>query len=424
MELRWGHGLSVKWSMLGDVAERRLSKFQRRFLRVPRRGTALGMLAGGVAARGRTMDRIGSNTMTRRVVPNVGRSPLGWLSLTMFSALLSALAPQAFAEGDDGARVPRVYDISDLVEQSNGMGGTLGTASEESGGALGPAGYLGGSKEGSGEVGAGFLKEISGTEGLPGEGGADFSYAEVIATTLRNLLGVAESAGDAVTVAENRFLICIVDDARHRKVARFLERLREERLTLIQISTVMVHASPAATLPDGFGDSPYLLGDDLNGKERLLALLGTIDGVDLVDVPDLTVFPLQRANVSMIRQVSYIAGYDTHTGVLPKKEDVVVPDIQIVSDGLLVNCQAVLVEDDAISLDLKLILNELIEPVETKETPRGPIALPVLNVRRFNTSLVIPAGGAAVLPTANKADGESFVVIFIGKLVPVTERDG
>lgn len=339
------------------------------------------------------------------------------------SIVLSVFAPSALADGREGSRVPRVYDISDLLEDPTGLAGSLGTPAEEFRRALGPAGHRGQSEERT-DVASGFWPNVAEAGADGSLRGSDFSYAKVIASTLRNTLGVTEGDGDAVTVAEGRFLICIVDEDQHKTIARFLERLREERLTLIHISTVMVQARSDAKLPDGFGDSPYLLGDEVGGMEGLQASLRAIEGVEIVGVPNLSVFSLQRAMVSMTRQVPYIAGYETHAGVLPKKEDVIVPEIKILNDGIVVDCQAVLVDDNAISLDLKLTSNELLEPVETKETPEGPIALPVLNVRRFNTNLVIPAGGAAVLPAADKGEGVSFVAIFVEKLVPVTERDG
>ena len=91
--------------------------------------------------------------------------------------VLSVFAPDARADGREGSRVPRVYDISDLLEEPTGLGGSLVRPEDEFRRRLGPAGYLNGKSEEPEDAASGFWPKVAEAEPIDddegGSGGLD-----------------------------------------------------------------------------------------------------------------------------------------------------------------------------------------------------------------------------------------------------------
>lgn len=335
--------------------------------------------------------------------------PLGFALVFAISSLQTIRANDA----DDGAVIPRVYDIRDLIESPADP--TEGPAmSDDIRAALRELGYL----RAEDAPPRAATPSPTGGDGKAGNAAATFGHAEVIADALRGLLGPSATAPRSVSVTSGGFLICTADAAQHQQIEQFLQRLRGSRRTLIHISARLIDVGNSVKLPDGIEEGPFLFGSDRASVKKALESLLSVEGVEVVSAPELVVFPLQRANVSIIRQVSYIAGYQSYRNVLPGGVDVAVPEIQTVTDGLIIDCQAIPIGDAAISLDLKVTSSDLVEPVPSEETPNGPIALPVVNVRTIQSKIVIPPGGAAMLPAASVGDSRMYFIVQIERVVP------
>jgi len=204
----------------------------------------------------------------------------------------------------------------------------------------------------------------------------------------------------------------------HGWVHGFLQAQLEEGDQPIDLQFRVLHAHDKALKRAGLKRDPVVLKD----AEALKARLGKLHGLPLVDrlagepevtemtAPRLLTFQLQRANISVISQTTYIKGYELVAGEKPGDAAVAVPQREIVQDGIVLDCRAAVVQKDRVGLLCKIHLTELDRPIPQEQTPHGPIGVPVTRVLDLERKLSVPAGGGALLPV-RRDDGRHLVVV-------------
>ena len=120
----------------------------------------------------------------------------------------------------------------------------------------------------------------------------------------------------------------------------------------------------------------------------------------LLTAPRVTVHNTQRAHVSILNEVAYIADFDTSiaTGVA-----VADPVVEIIRDGIVLDVRPTISADRRyVTLELRPTLAVLLRPIPTFTTSLGvgtPVAIqtPQLSLQRIRTTVTVPDGGSFVI---------------------------
>src|SRR5262245_16687858 len=134
--------------------------------------------------------------------------------------------------------------------------------------------------------------------------------------------------------------------------------------------------------------------------EVILRAVQKSDRSTLVIAPRLTAYNGQRANVTVLNQVSYISDFDVEIAQASQIGD---PIVQTLRDGVILDLRPVVSADRRfITMELRPTVAILTRPIATFQTTlaNGPpvtIQLPELAVQRVRTTVTMPDGGTRLL---------------------------
>ena len=118
----------------------------------------------------------------------------------------------------------------------------------------------------------------------------------------------------------------------------------------------------------------------------------------MLTAPRLTIYNNQRANLTIVNQVTYVKDYDVEVAQTAFIAD---PLVDIIQDGLVLDVRP------TVSHDRKYVVLE-IRPTLAVQLPSRyqrlilgftvlDVELPVLNVTRISTTVTIPDGGTVLI---------------------------
>jgi type II secretory pathway component GspD/PulD (secretin) len=144
----------------------------------------------------------------------------------------------------------------------------------------------------------------------------------------------------------------------------------------------------------------WTLVDDTALSMILRAVEKTQEG-RILQAPIVTVFNTQRANITLINQVSFIQDFDVEVAQTAFIAD---PIVGVIQDGLVLDVQPTVSHDRKyITLQLKPTIATLTRPIPTFSTSLGAFSTPVtiqipeLKVQRAATTVRVPDGGTILL---------------------------
>jgi type II secretory pathway component GspD/PulD (secretin) len=144
----------------------------------------------------------------------------------------------------------------------------------------------------------------------------------------------------------------------------------------------------------------YTLVDDTNLSLILRAVQKSQEG-RVLQAPSVTVFNTQRANITLINQLTFIQDFDVEVAQTAFIAD---PIIGVIQDGLVLDVQPTVSHDRKyITLQLKPTIANLVRPIPTFTTSLGAFTTPVtiqipeLQVQRAATTVRVPDGGTLLL---------------------------
>ncbi len=144
----------------------------------------------------------------------------------------------------------------------------------------------------------------------------------------------------------------------------------------------------------------WTLVDDTDLSFILRAVEKTQEG-RVLQAPSVTVFNTQRANITLINQLSFIQDFDVEVAQTAFIAD---PIVGVIQDGVVLDVQPTVSYDRKyITLQLKPTVATLTRPIPTFTTSLGAFTTPVtiqipeLKVQRAATTVRVPDGGTVVL---------------------------
>lgn len=121
----------------------------------------------------------------------------------------------------------------------------------------------------------------------------------------------------------------------------------------------------------------------------------------VLQAPSLTVYNTQRANITLVNQVSFIQDFDVEVAQTAFIAD---PIVSIIQDGLTLDVRPTISYDRKyITLELQPTIATLVRPIPTFQTSLGALTTPVTlqlpetNIQKSQTTVRVPDGGSLVI---------------------------
>lgn len=140
--------------------------------------------------------------------------------------------------------------------------------------------------------------------------------------------------------------------------------------------------------------------DDLQLSGILRAVEKDVD-TSLVNAPRLTIYNNQRANLTLVNQITYVKDYDVEVAQTAFIAD---PNVDVIQDGLTLDVLPTVSHDrKTVRLEVKPTLATLMRPIRTFEsnlsglTTPVVIELPELTYSQAATTVTVPDGGYVVI---------------------------
>ncbi|MHC5011046.1 MAG: hypothetical protein ACYTG6_08870 [Planctomycetota bacterium] len=139
--------------------------------------------------------------------------------------------------------------------------------------------------------------------------------------------------------------------------------------------------------------------------EVILRAVQKSERIQQITASRITVYNTQRANVSVLNQVSYVQDYEVE---IAQASNIANPVIQTIQDGVVLDVRPVVTADQRyVLLELRPTVALLTRPIATFSTSlaSGPVTasapvviqIPELSVSRVRTTVVMPDGGTLML---------------------------
>lgn len=228
------------------------------------------------------------------------------------------------------------------------------------------------------------------------------ALAEFARAFVQPSLGHAED----VRALGNHHLVGLGRAEVHGWVHGFLQAQLEQGDAPIDLQVRVLQASDKAMERVGLKREPVALADAETLKARLDKLHGSGLIAKLIGEPDVTeitaprllTLQLQRANISLLSQETYIKGYELGAATDLDEPPTAVPQHATVQDGIALDCRAAVVQKNRVGLFCKIEVTELDRPIQQEQTPHGPIGVPVVHRLEAEQQLDIPAAGGVLVP--------------------------
>lgn len=229
------------------------------------------------------------------------------------------------------------------------------------------------------------LGDQSGGLGIPGKGGIQTGTGTTPVTFDDVLFG---STGTPAGIGTGNDLGIFYNDFSDGDVRARMENLYDVALGKDGVLTPLGGLSFQGTLIDD------------TQLEVILRAVEKSDRSTVVLAPKLTAYAGQRANISVLNQVSYISDFDVEIAQAAQIGD---PIVQTLRDGVILDLRPVVTADRRfITMELRPTIAILTRPIATFQTTlaNGPpvtIQLPELKIQRVRTTVTVPDGGTLLL---------------------------
>ncbi len=134
--------------------------------------------------------------------------------------------------------------------------------------------------------------------------------------------------------------------------------------------------------------------------EVILRAVEKSERIEEISAPRLTVYDTQRANVSVMKQNSYVQDFDVEIAQSAAIGD---PIIQTIRDGIILDVRPIVSADRRfITMEMRPTVADLVRPIPTFLTslatgPPVTIQVPEIAISRVRTTVTMPDGGTLLL---------------------------
>ncbi|MHC4778361.1 MAG: hypothetical protein ACYTFG_07295 [Planctomycetota bacterium] len=291
----------------------------------------------------------------------------------IFTAILALTATGTVRAADDGKRsdmVTRVYDVGFLTR-------TVKDHPMKSLGLLGPSD-----------------EAVEETSEEPEKGALE------VETVLAMMQGMTSDWKEPASIQSSETFIVVVHTAPvQKRMEGLLESLRGKRGTTVTC-TLKVYAVKGSTGLDGGGIFGEKEGKSFSAKIKANPSLA------LVQAWTLTGFNGQRVSAWEGQEQSYLKDYDAQVAQESAMAD---PVIATIREGISFTVRPTVTGPGTVLLDIRAAMAALAGAVEGHQynaEKMGTLEKPVIRMHHFDTSLLVPDGGLAVIGSFDRASPE------------------
>jgi hypothetical protein len=152
-----------------------------------------------------------------------------------------------------------------------------------------------------------------------------------------------------------------------------------------------------------------------------LATLQKRRGVDIVQAPRLCVYPAQRANMSILSQMTFVK--DFHAEFDEKgKPTSIDPVVGVVQDGMLLDCTCGVIEEGMAGLSVHALWSDLKQPIKEVELKIKDcdstlkIGVPEVDVAEIKADVRLPLGGTVMFELPESKSGHMVVFVTVSSI--------
>lgn len=269
------------------------------------------------------------------------------------------------------------------------------------------------------------LAELLGTWSAPESGEARDPDALLQAGTRSLIQTIREECDpplpfeDDARIMAAGTLVLRASPASHAWVKEMLTHLRTSWATIAQIDGLvyLVEDTAWSALGIAAGESVLAGGDT---AEALVARFKSVTGVEVIEMPRLSVYLTQRGMISLSNRTEYIAGWDEHASVLPVAGPLVVPRIEHIDEGLRLDCRVLALKDDRYQVSMKVEQVDLMRPLKTIDTAQGPVLDPVTETRTVSATVALGTGDLVLFQAGERQQRRMLIGI---RLAAVLQRE-
>lgn len=302
---------------------------------------------------------------------------------------------------------------------------------------LAPAGIAG--EEKAGEEKAGEEKAGAG-QGDPAASISPEHVARCILEGRQTFIAQYLQQASAAELLKIQQAICklapeVVDQARAQPQVPSVADAPDGPVELVNIEVRLLGTTQDSSF---FEDGEFLPSGSASVKllddaevDIILRAVEKSQGVRQITAPRITVYDRQRAEVSMLEQISYVEDYDIEVAGDAFLGD---PIVGVASEGLVLDVRPILSEDRKhVSLELGAMHAEIRKPIpEHVVDCRGVVAgqkvriqVPQTDLRHLRVSSTLPSGGTLLIRTQmTLGEGPDTVKCFVLVRATVVEMDG
>lgn len=239
---------------------------------------------------------------------------------------------------------------------------------------------------------------------------------EALAELVADFIEPPLSAEGGVHAMVGGAIVTLLTAEQHVWLEDFLVLQRSHAHEVYQLSVNVLSAEPGRLArsnagPDG---EPWVL-DTPNQRSEFLERLKKDSRAELLSSPQVLLYPRQRGNVSILREIAYVADYEMHKNVYPGDQMVLAPVIDVVQEGIVIDAKVVRTGLDHVAVDFALEHSDVTEPIAlfqtTIEGHPVEIALPEVALRRVESRAALVSGSTLVYPAFEHEDREIAVLV-------------
>lgn len=213
---------------------------------------------------------------------------------------------------------------------------------------------------------------------------------------------------------QNGALIASLSPEGHRWLESFLNAQRAfTGLVRIETRLFKIPRGRLATL--GVGTSASFATSE--ERDAFIARLNSDKQTTAITAPAVLVYPNQRANVSVLSQLSYIKDYTIHV-VEPGQQHVVDPEVAVINEGVVLDVKPTPMPGDAVTLDLEFKTAEVLRPIPTRKVrldvgseSEGEIGLPEVRTARILATVSLANGASVAVSTPGSSAEEDLLLL-------------
>ncbi|MGE0191683.1 MAG: hypothetical protein AB7T63_06525 [Planctomycetota bacterium] len=168
-----------------------------------------------------------------------------------------------------------------------------------------------------------------------------------------------------------------------------------------------IHNQPSLTGSGGFSGEYTLINTNFIGETALEVILRAVEKserVQQITAPRLSVYNAQRANLSILNQISYVQDYEVE---IAQASNIANPVVQTIQEGVVLDVRPIVSSDRRfVTLELRPTVATVLRPIPTITTnlasgpfPSAPVTLqvPEMRIQRVRTTVMMPDGATLLI---------------------------